>query len=58
MEKRYLVVKDKVCLIEVKRWVFVLSLLEDVTKKAPVFFNDFCEANNLDKTKFFWEITK
>lgn len=58
MEKRYLVIKDNVCLIAVKRWSFGVSLYDDVIKNAPVLFDDFCSVNNLDKSKFYWEITK
>lgn len=58
MEKRYLVIKDNVCLIVVKRWRFDVSLYDDVLKNAPTLFNDFCSVNNLDKNKFYWEITK
>lgn len=58
METRFLVIKDNVCLIVVKRWRFNVSLYDDVIKKAPELFNDFCSTNNLDKNKFHWEITK
>ena len=58
MNKRYLVIKDTICLIVIKKWSFDVSLFDDVNKKAPKLFNDFCKINNLDQTKFFWEITK
>lgn len=58
MEKRYLVIKDNICLIVVKRWRFDVSLYDNVIKKAPELFNEFCSVNNLDKNKFYWEITK
>lgn len=53
-----MVIKDKCCGIVIKGWFFDLSLLDDVTKQAPQRFEDFCRMNNLDKNKFFWEITK
>jgi hypothetical protein len=59
MEKRFLVIKDTILLIVVKKWSFDLELLDYVkSEKAQTLYDDFCEANNLDKTKFFWEITK
>lgn len=59
MEKRFLVIKDTILLIVVKKWIFDLELLDYVkNEKAQILFDDFCSANNLDANKFFWEITK
>lgn len=59
MEKGVLVIKDTIFLIVVKEWVFDLDLLDYVkNEKAQTLFEDFCTVNNLDETKFFWEITK
>lgn len=59
METRFLVIKDKVCNIVVKKWKFDISIYDYVIDvKGQELFNDFCRANNLDATKFYWEITK
>ncbi len=59
MEKRYLVIKDKLTRIVVKKWFFDLSILDYViNEKAQILFDDFCSVNDIDATKFFWEITK
>lgn len=58
MEKRFLVIKDKVCGIVIKGWYFDISLIDEVYQKAPQRFEDFCEINNLNPENFFWEITK
>lgn len=58
MEKRFMVIKDKVSGIVIKGWYFDLSRIDEVYQSAPQRFEDFCESNNLDSTKFFWEITK
>jgi hypothetical protein len=58
MEKRFLVIKDKITLIVIKGWYFDLSRIEEVKSQAQERFNDFCRMNNFDPDNFFWEITK
>lgn len=58
MERRFLVIKDKICGIIIKGWYFNLDKIDEVYKEAPIRFTDFCQINNLDETNFFWEITK
>jgi hypothetical protein len=58
MNKRFLVIKDKITLIIIKGWYFDLSRLEEVKSQAQERLEDFCEVNKLDSTNFFWEITK
>lgn len=58
MEIRFFTIKDTISRIVIKKFAFALEQLDIVARKAPTLFDDFCDANNLDKTSFFWEITK